>query len=206
MLQLKDPPYSVVELWWESEGKFRFSYDALGEDVMCAWPHGGTSNNSAWELEELRQELTEQRGLGEPMNLPARLGTWSLDRNASVMLLTNHYQPDNMIFLTHAGFIFFDAIGGALRVEGGRLPQHMTAREAAPFVALLPQATCPPPSEQGCIDWPPTSERPVLDKIYSDFEEKYGAMLAALGQPGEDRCEQGEDRGGGRGGGGGLAG
>lgn len=184
MLQLKDPPYSVMELWWESEGKFRFSYDSLGDDVMCAWPHGGTSNNSAWEREGVRQMLIEQRGLGEPLKLPLRLGTWSLDKNASMLLITNCHQPDNMIFLTHAGFIFFDAIGSALQVEGGRAPQPMTAREAAPLVALLPEATCPPPSDAGCIDWPPTSERPVLDKIYADFEEKYGAMLAALEQQG----------------------
>ena len=37
MLQLRDAPYTVVELWWESEGKLRFSYDELGEDVMCVW-------------------------------------------------------------------------------------------------------------------------------------------------------------------------
>ena len=28
-----------VELWWESEGRIRFTYDALGEDVMGVWPH-----------------------------------------------------------------------------------------------------------------------------------------------------------------------
>ena len=28
-----------IELWWESEGKIRFSYDEVGEDVMCVWPH-----------------------------------------------------------------------------------------------------------------------------------------------------------------------
>ena len=37
MLQLRDAPYTVVELWWESEGKLRFSYDELAEDVMCVW-------------------------------------------------------------------------------------------------------------------------------------------------------------------------
>ena len=63
MLQLRDPPYTVVELWWESEGKLRFSYDDVGDDVMCVWAHGGTSNNSAWELEGLRQQLSQQRGL-----------------------------------------------------------------------------------------------------------------------------------------------
>ena len=72
MLQLRDPPYTVVELWWESEGKLRFSYDDVGDDVMCVWAHGGTSNNSAWELEGLRQQLSQQRGLcPQPARMPA---------------------------------------------------------------------------------------------------------------------------------------
>jgi hypothetical protein len=186
MLQLKDPPYTVVELWWESEGKFRFAHGALGDDVMCAWPHGGWSNNSAWELEGLRQDLIDQRGLCAPLQLPARLGPWWLDRNASMMLLRNIHQPNNMMLLTRAGFVFFDKIGGALRVEGDSRPQPMSAREAALLVGFQPNATCPLPSEADCIKWPPTSQTPVLDKIYADFLEKYDAIFAAIEQAGGD--------------------
>ena len=93
--QLRGDPYTIVELWWESRGKFRratntrialkqsmlcsllpqgltrtvseapclpcladimscglhrFSYDEDAKDVMCAFPHGCTSNQSAWEV------------------------------------------------------------------------------------------------------------------------------------------------------------
>ena len=60
MLQQRDSPHLLVELWWESEGKLRFTYDELGEDIMCVWPHGGTSNHSAWELEDLSSQLIER--------------------------------------------------------------------------------------------------------------------------------------------------
>ena len=83
MLQQRDSPHLVVELWWESEGKLRFTYDELGEDIMCVWPHGGTSNHSAWELEDLRSLLIQRRGLCEQLVVhpqeKIRLGAWTAE-------------------------------------------------------------------------------------------------------------------------------
>ena len=126
MLQLRDPPYTVVELWWESEGKLRFSYDDVGDDVMCVWAHGGTSNNSAWELEGLRQQLSQQRGLCPQPALPLQLGPWwTLESSGSHVRVRNAAQPQAMLCLTRRGFVFFDKIGQAIRVENGRPPERI---------------------------------------------------------------------------------
>lgn len=163
MLQLRDPPYTVVELWWESEGKLRFSYDDVGDDVMCVWAHGGTSNNSAWELEGLRQQLSQQRGLCPQPALPLQLGPWwTLESSGSHVRVRNAAQPQAMLCLTRRGFVFFDKIGQAIRVENGRPPERMAAKQAAAIVGIDPAATCPPPSTAHCLDWPPTSKKPFL--------------------------------------------
>jgi hypothetical protein len=42
-------------------------------------------------------------------------------------------------------------------------------------------STCPPPTEEDCIEWPPTSKEPLIDKLIKDYEEKFGKIEDALG-------------------------
>ena len=50
------------------------------------------------------------------LELPVELGAWTIGRNASRVLVRNSFQPDNLLFLTRRGFVFFDELGQALRV------------------------------------------------------------------------------------------
>ena len=85
MLQLRDAPYTVVELWWESEGKLRFSYDELGEDVMCVWyPY-------------------------VPTNTPVSLCKLDDSHTAVCVRILLHVCPDGVSFWKHGCFKMYDS-------------------------------------------------------------------------------------------------
>ena len=117
-LQLRSHPFTIVELWWDSGGRFRFTYEATGMDVMGAWPHGSTSNISAWEVESLVEDIIKARGT---LSIPARyleLGRWRLDVAERFINITNIEQSENELLLTDFGFVFFDCFGRALINRG----------------------------------------------------------------------------------------
>jgi len=49
-------------------------------------------------------------------------------------------------------------------------------------VGIDPEATCAPPTDEKCIEWPPTSQEPLLDKLVKDYEEQFGTLEDALGK------------------------
>ncbi len=125
-LQLREHPFTIVELWWESGGSFKFTYEATGTDVMGVWPHGKTSNISAWDEESLVDDIKQARGTAA---IPARqlqLGTWRVVAQDRFINITNSEQPDNELLLTDFGFVFFDRNGRALINRGAPhlYPEH----------------------------------------------------------------------------------
>ncbi len=118
MLQSREWPYCTIELWWESLGRFRFTCDDNGEDVICAFPQASTSNHSAWSIDELALDIRGRRGMAPMPDLPMELGTWRLEANGTYILVTNKAQPNNHLFLTARGFYFFGSIGYALKADG----------------------------------------------------------------------------------------
>lgn len=118
MLQSRIWPYCIIELWWESLGKFRFTYDEPAEDIMCAFPQGSTSNMSGWDNEELFKTIRQSRGMAALPDLPLEMGSWRLNVNGTILLITNKAQPENHLFVTDRGFYFLDKVGYALKTEG----------------------------------------------------------------------------------------
>ena len=117
-LQLRKSPFTIVELWWDSGGRFRFTYEATGSDVMGAWPQGSTSNMSGWDVDSLVEEIKRARGTAA---IPARrleLGRWRLEVQDRFINITNTEQSENELLLTDFGFVFFDCLGRALINRG----------------------------------------------------------------------------------------
>jgi hypothetical protein len=118
--QLREHPFTLVELWWDSGGRFRFTYEETGSDVMGAWPQGTTSNISAWQVDSLVEDIKQARG-----NLPIpeqqfMLGRWRVRDQGRFINITNIHQPENELLLTNFGFVFFDCFGRALINRGDR--------------------------------------------------------------------------------------
>jgi hypothetical protein len=127
-LQLRSHPFTLVELWWDSGGRFRFTYEATGSDVMCAWPQGSTSNVSAWEVDSLVEDIKEALGTAAISERHLKLGRWRLNVQDSFINITNTQQSENELLLTGFGFVFFDCFGRALINRGAYMSPSVSRR------------------------------------------------------------------------------
>jgi hypothetical protein len=122
MMTMTRHPYITVELWWDSMGKFRCSYDDLGEDILCIFSEGGISDRSAWELSNLAKLLDKERGLHPLPRRTTVLGAWTLEPSERFVRVRNLHQEQNYLYLTEYGFVFADAIGNVVVCKGKNLP------------------------------------------------------------------------------------
>lgn len=163
MLQSRIWPYCIIELWWESLGKFRFTYDEPAEDIMCAFPQGSTSNMSGWDNEELFKTIRQSRGMAALPDLPLEMGSWRLNVNGTILLITNKAQPENHLFVTDRGFYFLDKVGYALKTEGNLPPIKVLAVDVCEELGLRREDQKIPPVEAD-YELPP---KDILDHGFS---------------------------------------
>jgi hypothetical protein len=125
MMTMTRHPYITVELWWDSMGKFRCSYDDIGEDILCIFSEGGISDRSAWELNNLAKKLDKERGLHPLPRRTTVLGAWTLEPSERFVRVRNLHQEQNYLYLTEYGFVFADAVGNVVVCKGDSMPCHL---------------------------------------------------------------------------------